>query len=388
MAKKLLCLLLALVTAFGLFGCQPKEEDKYPVDPGFLYGMDYIAYEGYYNKIDYKKGFELMHNMGVQSIRHWMHVTWFFDDNFNVKQENVDLMKDILAEAQKYDFQLIGMSHKNINKYGYANQDAKVSRYSDYYAQWLENYERGWYELVKLFPEITIWEIDNETNNKDFMKNAEGGPAFSLQEMADISTDLFYYGSRGVHAANPDAITVMGGFVTWSGEGFLKKVYENIKSGEFGEGSTNPDDYFQCLAWHPYTEGFNADSFANQQQALYDIAYSYEGKHKKVYFTELGNWNYTQNDEKAAQYIKEVYAVTAERLPWVESIHYYRAFDNIRDKNCQGGLFADADPDQVDIDPNTGLRRNPGAPKLAAYAYQEMTGGTGSLELVMTKLED
>ncbi len=388
MKKRVFCLLLALALALPLFGCsQEPEEEGYPVDPGFLYGMDYIAYEGIGNGIDYVKAFQLMDNMGVQSIRHWMHVTWFFDEDFNVIQGNVDTMKEILAEAQKYDFQIIGMSHRNINKYGYSHQNDKVSRDSPYYQEWIANYERGWYELVKLFPEITIWEIDNETNNTDFMRNAEGGPAFSLQEMADISTDMFFYGSRGIHRANPDAVTVMGGFVTWSAEGFLKKVYDNIKSGGFGEGSTDPDDYFQCLAWHPYTNGFNETSFINQQQALYDIAYSYEGKHKKVYFTELGNWTYTQNNEQvAADYVKQVYAVTAEKLPWVESIHYYRAFDNIIDNNCQGGLFADPNPDRVDVNPITGERRNPGAPKPAALAYQQMTGGEGPLDLLETKL--
>lgn len=387
MKRKILATLLALaLMVTGLSGCKKKEEDKYPVDAGYIYGMDYIAWEGVGNGIDYVKGFELMHNLGVQSIRHWMHVTWFFDTDFNVKKENVEKMHAIIAEAQKYNFQLVGMNHKNINKYGPSHQNDKVSRSSSYYAEWLENYERGWYELAKEFPEITIWEIDNETNNIDFMHNAEGGPAFSLQEMSDISTDMFYYGSRGVHAANPDALTVMGGFVTASAEGFLNAVYKNIESGEFGEGSTDPDDYFQALAWHPYTKGFNKERFIQDNQHIYDIAYGYEGKHKKVYFTELGNWSKTQNGEVAAQYIKEVYETTKESLPFVESIHYYRAFDNIVDNNNRSGIFVDPNPNREDINKDTGKRANPGAPKKSAYAYQEMTGGSGSLDLLTTVL--
>lgn len=269
MKKWMALLLAAALCVSGLTGCRTKEETaSHTADQTYLYGMDYIAFEGIGNGIDYVKAFQLMQNLGVKSIRHWMHVDWFFDEEFNVRQANVDTMKDILAEAAKYDFQLVGMNHHNINKYGPAHVNDKVSRSSSYYAEWIENYERGWYELAKLFPEITIWEIDNETNNIDFMQNAEGTGAFSLQEMADISTDLFYYGSRGVHQANPDAVTVMGGFVTWSGEGFLKAVYENIKSGNFGEGSTDPDDYFQALAWHPYTNGFNAESFVTANQNL------------------------------------------------------------------------------------------------------------------------
>lgn len=385
--KRALSLLLAVALLCAvLAGCGKKEEPP-TADQTYLYGMDYIAFEGVGNGIDYEKAFALMDNLGVKSIRHWMHVDWFFDESFQVKQTNVDTMKAILAEAAKYDFQLVGMNHHNINKYGFSHVNDKVSPSSGYYAEWLENYERGWYELAKLFPEITIWEIDNETNNLDFMHNAEGAGAFSLQEMADISTDLFFYGSRGVHQANPEATTVMGGFVTWSGEGFLKAVYENIKSGNFGEGSTNPDDYFQALAWHPYTRGFQAESFVAANQSLYDIACGYEGKHKTVYFTELGNWDATQSADKAAEYIQAVYRTTAESLPFVESIHYYRAFDNILDNNCQGGIFRDPNPDREDMERGTGRRADPGSPKPSAYAYQEAAGGSGSLDLLTTALE-
>ena len=390
MKTKLTALLLSLTMLCTLCftGCNNSKtkKDTYPVEAGYLYGMDYIAYEGIGNGIDYVKAFELMHNMGVTSIRHWMHMTWFFDQDFNVKQENVDTMKAIIAEAQKYGFQLIGMSHANINKFGSGFENAKISPDSSYYPEWIGNYERGWYELVSLFPEITTWEIDNETNNTDFMKNAEGG-TFSLKEMTNISTDLFYYGSKGVHRANPDATTVMGGFVTWSGKAFLKGVYENIQSGKFGEGSTNPDDYFQALAWHPYTNGFDAESFVKDNQELYDIAYSYEGKHIKVYFTELGGWTSKQTDDTAAEYVKAVYQTVKDRLPFVESIHYYRDFDNIIDNNNQSGLFYDPNPDRVDKKYGSSERANPGAPKKAAYAYQEMAGGSGSLDLLTTVLK-
>ena len=389
MKRKWTALMLAAVlcvtgpTGFSALGAQG-EEEAMPADQSYLYGMDYIAFEGIGNGIDYKKGFELMHNLGVKSIRHWMHVDWFFDEEFNVRQGNVDTMKAILAEAAKYDFQLVGMNHHNINKYGPSHVNDKVSRSSGYYEEWIGNYERGWHELAKLFPEITIWEIDNETNNIDFMHNAEGAGAFSLQEMADISTDLFFYGSRGIHRANPEAVTVMGGFVTWSGEGFLKAVYENIKSGEFGEGSTDPDDYFQALAWHPYTTDFDAQSFVQDNQALYGLIRRHEGKDKKVYFTELGNWGNNQPEETAAAYVKAVYETVRESLPFVESVHYYRAFNNLVDNGNQGGLFRDPNPDRQDI--LAGVRAAPGSPRPAAYAYQQVAGGEGSLELLMSDL--
>lgn len=377
---------MTIVLSVVMWGCG---KDTYPVEEGYLFGMDYIAFEGVKNGIDYVKAFELMNNLGVRSIRHWMHVTWFFDEDFNVKEENVALMKEILKEAEKYDFQLIGMSHRNINKYSKDSprlEDAKISRSSEYYGEWIANYERGWYELALLFPEITIWEIDNETNNIAFMEDAEGG-AFSLQEMSDISTDLFYYGSRGVHAANPEAVTVMGGFVTWSGSEFLRMVYENIKSGNFGEGSTDPDDYFQALAWHPYTSLFHAGRFVEENQALYDIAYSYEGKHKKVYFTEVGGWDEKLSQQQAAQYVEELYQAL-EELPFVEAAHYFRAFDNLIDNNCHYGMFVDPNPQRKETEIGKTERLDPGMPKESAYAYQKAAGGTGSLDLLRTVLSE
>lgn len=277
------------------------------------------------------------------------------------------------------------MSHKNFNHTG--NTSLKPPRdmsEGSVYRDWLELYEETWYVLAGLFPEITIWEIDNETNNTDFMKSTEGGD-FGLYDMIDISTDMFYYGSKGIHRANPDAVTVMGGFVTWNGEAFLDGVYRNIKSGMFGEGSTNPDDYFQTLAWHPYTNEFNEATFVAENQALYDIAYGYEGKHKTVYFTELGNWTNIQSPENAALYVKQVYATTLEFLPFVESIHYYAMFDNILDNNNRCGLFYDPNPDRIDLGPDN-LRADPGAPKPAAYAYRQMTGASGALDLLKTPL--
>lgn len=379
--RRIVALLLVLTLILVSFsGCKPKEDLNYTADQSYMFGMDYIAFEGVGNGIDYVKAFELMHNLGVKSIRHWMHVTWFFDENFEPKQKNIDLMHDIIAEAQKYDIQLIGMSHRNINKYGYTCENDKISRTSDYYPEWIANFEKGWFLLALEFPEITIWEIDNETNNVDFMHNAEGG-AFTLQEMADISCDMFYYGSRGIHAANPDATTVMGGFVTWSGKGFLELVYENIKSGAFGEGSTNPDDYFEALAWHPYTTLFNIEAFVRDNLELYELAYSYEGKHKTVYFTELGGWDNKLNQKQAAEYVTKLYTEVPERLPFVESMHYFRAFNNIIDNNSQWGLFVDPNPNRMDM--VNGERMIPGSPKQSAYAYQAVAGGSGPLDLLI-----
>lgn len=388
--SKIISAVCAFVVTFSLVACTGDGDKKveYEADRTYVYGMDYIAFEGIGNGIDYIKAFELMNNLGVKSIRHWMHCNWFFDYKFNRNETNIALMHDILSEASKYGFRIVGMNHCNFNAYGkhIAKLPRDVSEGSEY-LEWLATYERTYYELVKEFPEITIWEIDNETNNVDFMPNAVGGQ-FSLAEMTDISTDLFYYGSKGVKRANPKNQTVMGGFVTWCAEEFLRGVYENIKSGNFGEGSTDPDDYFDCLAWHPYPQIFNREKFVTDNKAIYDISLEYEKRAKKVYFTEIGGWDYLQSAEKSAAYVESLYQTIVEEMPYVESAHYFRAFDNVIDNNNIAGIFHDPNPDRTDILFGTGRRANPGSPKLSAYAYQRVAGGSGSLDLLTTFLED
>ena len=386
---------LVLILLMGMLtGCGEKKQAEtmnagYPAETGYQNGMCYISYEMHrYSPEGYQKAFEILNNMGVKSIRLWMHMTYFMDGEFNILSNNVAVMKDMIAEARKYGFQLIGMSHRHINQYydrGPAYQAAKVSPESDYYKPWLQEYYRGWKLLAETFPEINIWEIDNETNNTDFMMNAETGGTFTLQQMADISTDLFYYGSKGVHEANPNAITVMGGLVTWNIKEFLPMLYINILSGRYGEGSTNPDDYFQALCWHPYMTVFNAAAFVKQNTEYYEIACSFEHKQKKVYLTEVGDFDIHMDEEQAAKNVERLYTAVKE-LPFVEAMHYHRMFNNIPDNNRQSGLFRD--PNASHIDMAKGVRQNPGQPKLSAYAYQKVAGGEGPLDLLTVNLDN
>lgn len=398
--KKIISVALTVGILLGLFGCQKPEESgygDYPVDKGYLYGMDYIAFEGVHNGIDYKKGFELMHNLGVQSMRNWMHVTWFFTENLERHEGSIQLMHDIIAEAEKYDIQLVGMSHGNFNKGGLENCKAKPARdlsEGSYYLEWLELYEESWRLLASEFTEITYWEIDNECNNIDFMPRLGGG-TFSQRQMADIFTDMLFYASRGIHAGNPQAITVMGGITEPSGLGsgqnkaFLQLLYDNIASGKFGEGSVDPDDYFECAAWHPYLLKFDADLFVKYNDEIYQVILDNEHRHKKVFLTEVGCWTLNlSSQELAATYLEEMYRTVESRMPYVEAVHYFRAFDNVADNNNNSGIFYDPNPNRIDNVSETGKRANPGAPKPAAYAFQRLTGATGDLTILETKLND
>lgn len=173
----------------------------------------------------------------------------------------------------------IGMNHHNFcTTKSKSSTTAKpfardVSEGSDY-VQWLNDYYTSWKTLVGEFPEVLYWEIDNEVNNPDFMTDGgeKGSSAYSVRQMAEIATDMFYYATRAIHDANPEAQSVMGGLTEPTGLGrgntasFLQMLYDNIASGEYGyfygkedrrPASKNADDYFEIACWHPYMSNFN-----------------------------------------------------------------------------------------------------------------------------------
>lgn len=410
--KKILAMLLALTAA--LTGCGGKEkpitkgeepvEDKTEIygsyyraeletpDPGYLAGMGYIAFEGVGNGIDYVKAYELLEHMGVKSMRQWMHFGYFMSDPDTFKPQETQLMHDILREGQSYNLRMVGMTHMNWSVELGKFVHGKPVRGSLRYTEWLETYERNWYNVAKEFPEITYWEIDNEVNNPDFMfTEGKRGEKLSTEEMAAITADMHFYGSRGIHRANPDAVTVLGGIVDPYGLGiptpgigttmvnFMEALYDAIESGEHG--SYFPDDFFQTAAWHPYYyKGQPDDYFVAQNNAIYEVITRREGKNKKVYLTEFG-WdekNYSMENMSAA--ISKLFATVAEHMPYVESLAYFRMFDNVADNMNTAGLFYDPNPTRSDV--FNGVRRTPGAPKPAAYAFQEACGGKGSLDVL------
>lgn len=155
--------------------------------------------------------------------------------------------------------QIIGMNHSNFHAKGYANSSSTVAKPArdlnegSEYLKWLDDYETTWYNIAKEFPEIMYWEIDNESNSDTFFEKLTGG-TFSLKEKADIYTDMLFFASRGIHRANPEANTIMGGLVISTAESFLQYIYDNIFADD--SWSQYPDDYFQIAAWHPYMSAF------------------------------------------------------------------------------------------------------------------------------------
>ena len=228
----------------------PLTPDYGIADQQYLYGLCYLLEERDYTgspftEDDIETEVQLMQNLGVRNVRHWIHCTTYMLDKDTMNEEACETMHAVLAACEDAGIVNIGMNHHNFNN-GMSTV-GKLRRNmvpgSDYLL-WLEDYYTTWYHLVSEFPEVQYWEIDNELNNPDFMFDAVTQGRFTSEEMAAIATDMLWYASRGIHDANPDAVAVMGGLTERFGLGnsdtengdpsmqwFLQAIYDNIASG-------------------------------------------------------------------------------------------------------------------------------------------------------------
>lgn len=420
MKKKILALLLSAATLCSLSACGDGNKGKLPLDIAhgianqtYLYGMCYSLDERMYatnTNYDMKKEVKLMANLGVTSVRIWMHLDSVLLTPTEVNEEYAAKVHALVAELQKYGMQVIGMSHTSFHNGSYrSGKPARDVSEGSYYVTWLDDYYLSWKTAAEEFSDISIFEIDNEMNNADFMCSLGGEKIYSQEEMAEIATDMLYYGSRGILESNPNALTLMGGLTEPSGLGagtnksFLQKIYNNIYSGEYGyfygkedmsEASLNPDDYFKAACWHPYIGGsdFNRENFVRFNGEIYQVILDNEKKHKKVFFTEIGFSDATFGEEKSARFIEEMYTAVREDMPYVEAVNYFKLL-NVATIGWTGsvsrfGLFHDPDVNRIDYALSGNVRNVPGSPKEKAYAYQRVAGGTGSLTLIQSLLDE
>jgi len=417
-----------LMLAASLAGCAPDEKPviknetlpltaEYGIgDQDNLFGMCYLLEERDDDKtLDMAAEVQLMQNLGVKTVRQWMHFTTLMKDKETLNVSACEQMHTLLALCEEAGMVNIGMNHHNFNEGTTSvGKPKRVILEGSSYVEWLNDYYTSWYTLVSEFPEVLYWEIDNEVNNPDFMCGIYGERDYTVEEMAAIAADMFYYASRAIHDANPSAKTVMGSLTEPQGLGkgnlleFFPALYENILSGDFGyfyfkeskdEASVDPDDYFEIACWHPYvwTE-FDKEEFVRLNNLIYDVVLKYEKKHKKVFLTEIGFNDVGKGEEATTFAIGDMYTVIAEKMPYVETVNYFKLYD-IGTRSAWGGegdygrygLFYDPDPTHsyVKLDatyrtPEEGgeLAVN-GAPKSKAYKFQELAGGSGSLSILV-----
>ena len=107
----------------------------------------------------------------------------------------------------------------------------------------------------------------------------EGTGGFTDEEQYTVVTDYMYYASKGIKKGNPNAKCVAPGIAPIGlsalvVKNFYEDIYTYIESGNapYGEvKSTNPDDYFDYLCWHPYTLQID-EAWLQANNEIYQVA--------------------------------------------------------------------------------------------------------------------
>lgn len=358
-------------------------------DRSHFYGLCYLGYEWHTQYgLDYHTSIRALKALGAQSVRLWIHCDFILDDPTTINETNLKLMKEIIAEAYKNDLEIVGLNSHwfggGKDMMGVPERDLSPG---SPYQTLMADYQATWASMAKALPEIKIWEIGNEWNNDVFLHPMEEG-TFSSELKADISTDLLYYGSCGIHLGNPAALTMIGGPVDvicdnfGDAKGYLKRIYENILSGSYPSLST--DDYFQLLCWHPYILRLPAtDDWVRHNVEIYEMARSFEGRDKPVYFTELGwtDFGDEQTDKEQGDILTDTLHRIYEHMPFVNTVHWFRLFNDVNaygwggDKEVNFGLFTD--PVFQDF-----------APKHKGFAFARLTNSKGDLHQFEKKAQE
>lgn len=374
----------------------------------YLNGMGYVYY---YSKdeLQPERVAVMLQRLNVKSVRVWSQMTWLMKDPYTINREVADdyhRMYAILKSAGVEQF--VGVNHywfypEQMNM-GQAESSCvplrDVTDGSDY-RSFLELYEASWRTLAAEFPEVTDWETGNEFNHKVFLRpvkpvDGTGRDWFTVDERADVCTDMMFYAARGIRSANPKAGIIMPGMapVGELGDGVyansiaakydgmiqtLTRIYDNIRSGAFG--STNPRDFFDQLAWHPYYAKKDEhgawhwcvpdDDWVRVNKAVYDVAVKAGDDGVGCCFTEWGfnDWGTEATDESLVTHISEGMRRIKEQLPFVTTVHAYRFFDSM-------GYVAERKDNYAFFTMKNGVLKA----KKRTLALQEAYGGVGNLD--------
>lgn len=391
MKKKLISLLLSSATALSAFAFVGCEENSSPKKDGLGYVNNRAQY--FYGIQETMSACVPQDPMSSPEMTATLAGAMGFN-SYRFRMENVDVLYKNASgmpqlnekKAQEYKGYLKLLADEGITNIlaqstyflhvGYEPGTICYPRPdSDDYLPFMDLIEESYAVLAEAFPEISYWQAGNEINSDFFCAPADGGTPYTFEEKVQIATDLMYYANKGIKASNPKAALVMPGLATPNPEFFLQAIYENIDSGEFPTGdspSTNTDDYFDVLCWHPYNwsdsvaPDYSKDStFIEMQKLMYQIAIDYGDNGKKVIYTEFGftsrgtTFNNTFSVEELEELQKDNLANALDAiyryLPFVETVHIFRLF-NWDQATSDLGVLSGA----TEIEAGFGLFTSPG----------------------------
>jgi hypothetical protein len=420
-------LMLGMVVLLSAAGCQGIDKEQqvrlrfgpYPqIDQSRLYGMGFPAslrvFKAQHFKEDfsYKEGFALMHAMGAKSWRSWMHTRLILKDPVTPIPERVAVYKEMNRLAQQYDLEIIGMNHDWFS--GSADPVAMPPRdmtEGSAYRKVLDDYRTSWKTLASQFPEVTWWEVGNEWNHDPFLHPLDYSSSgmksvFTWKQKAAIATDLMYYAAQGIRAGNANAKVICfapapvydtASLQIFKGQGlphennvtcsgiaaFLMLVYENIKSGHWP--STNTNDYFDALSWHPYSWNRQPGQWWVEMNHLaYQVVCAYGDEGKPVFLTEWGVTEEGKPEKEVpnADNIEKAYRLIEAQMPYIKTMHYFRLYQDLGALHPQQEDWGGAGEAYYGLftEPWNGHK-----PTEKAIRYQKLAGGKGDLRMFESK---
>ena len=266
-----------------------------------MYGVGEPLRGSNVSDFDQEKTTDLVEMLNAKSYRMWfgndMFEGWRWNaplDEFVISTSTKESYNKILSDLREAGvMEITGMGHylpvvpstvsDGMNYY-------VPVRGSEDYQEFLDKIYEIWYQMALTFPQVDVWEIGNETNHT-YIKYVDY-TYVSYDELAAINTDMLYYAFKAIKDANPKAKVITPGFAPVSSYHnsntnneneditkvdygidsiaiFLDKIYNNIKSGSYpyhnnskyvNEYKTDPDYYFDGVAYHPYDIGTNSNS--------------------------------------------------------------------------------------------------------------------------------
>ncbi len=397
--KRMITMAIAIgMAACALFsGCGGGGNDPYAdVDKSFLNGIDEpIASDDVQVKgFDVDITIDLIKMLGCKTVRFRLPFSLMSTPE-SVNEAKLEEVKSILGRIIAAGISPVGQ-YSIFPAYTSFRPDSysSVPRPDDpAYVEWMEALSDMWEKAASLFPEITYWEMGNEFNSNTFFHPngyqavsgslQEGTNGFKYEEQVVAVTDYMYYATQGMHRGNPNARSVMPGLSPLNNsfiavENFIYDVYDRVKSGQAPCGSvksTEPDDYFEVLCWHPYIDGTLDEGWLNAQNRIYQAAIDNGDEGKKVFFTEFGFSDDGIEDLEEAQigYFERAYGYCKNDMPYVERLFAFRLYQCSYAATWGGsredhyGYFTE--PDGV----------HGFGPKQKALSLQRLYGGVGDL---------
>lgn len=435
-ARVLCALLLALTFALGGVGCGDKEENAglgYEVDQSKLFGICVLPSELPTSSRDEGLTIEivcdLIKTMNIKSVRVWMHIPYVLEratrtNDLSFKTDRVELYHDYFAALKDAGVEnILVMSHQYLYPVEMIPQPTYNGVVPDpetdpvAYQAFLDMFRECYRMMAAEFPEITLWEPNNETDHPSGTTivregyvsgagDANSAYLYSMEEVARITADQCYYANLGIKEANPENELVMPGLVFSSTDAssiFIEMLYEQIESGElpFSEDEngdrvlpvdTDSDNYFNVLNWHPYCNDNTApgESWINASKAMYEVAVEHGDAGKKLFLTEFG-WSDYDNEttiNNVGEWYPEALDMLKEALPTLETVFCFRMF-NYRGSSLERertfGIFTST-ADEGGITPKPAALslfyyfNGEEADASALYKYADQTGGGSSEE--------